>query len=366
MDLREAYRTLDLAGGASEDAVREARKTLAKVWHPDRHANDPALQRKAEAKLAAVNAAFERIRDAGFPKVVADPPPSARPATAPRAIKDVPQPAPNIEFVPRRRVRWSVILLVVAAIGIGTYFAVMKLGRRAGPTDVGGNIAGGGSNAGSDIVAAGSDTGSDIVGAGSDGSADSDLVGAGSDGTGSAGRDGVGSAGRDGVGSAGVGSDGVGSDGVGGDGMGGGAGGSGASSGAQPAGTFGLGATRDVVRATQGSPKRITTVVTEDWYYGFSAISFDKKTGRVVGWRQVDRKLKMHIVPRDAAAAAKARTAGFTQGSTKDEVLGAQGTPTAIFRVIVETWNYGFSSVDFDKAGKVIEYAEHDVKLNLR
>jgi len=34
--------------------------------------------------------------------------------------------------------------------------------------------------------------------------------------------------------------------------------------------------------------------------------------------------------------------------------------------VIVETWNYGFSSIDFGRDGKVIEWAERDVRLRVR
>ena len=67
MELREAYRVLELAPGATEEAVRDARKTLVKVWHPDRHANDPELQKRAEIKLGEINAAFEAVRAGGVP-----------------------------------------------------------------------------------------------------------------------------------------------------------------------------------------------------------------------------------------------------------------------------------------------------------
>ena len=128
MELREAYTILELDPGASEEAVRDARKTLVKVWHPDRHANDPELQKRAEIKLAEINAAFEAVRTAGFPSAV----PAAKPAEpAPPPPKAAPAPVPpvqsTIEIVPRRRVRWGVIVLVLAAVGVGAYFAVVKL-----------------------------------------------------------------------------------------------------------------------------------------------------------------------------------------------------------------------------------------------
>ncbi len=129
MDLREAYRLLDLAVGASEDAVREARKTLAKVWHPDRHANDPDLAKKAQQKLADINAAFETIRDAKFPASLPDPKPAAPSREGPAPTPPPPVDS-QIEFVPRRRVRWSVILILAAALGVGAYFAIVRLGDR--------------------------------------------------------------------------------------------------------------------------------------------------------------------------------------------------------------------------------------------
>lgn len=63
--LDEAYRTLDLAPGASEEDVRRAWRELTKVWHPDRFGEDPALRRRAEEKQKEINEAYETIRAAG-------------------------------------------------------------------------------------------------------------------------------------------------------------------------------------------------------------------------------------------------------------------------------------------------------------
>jgi hypothetical protein len=130
VELHEAYRILDVAAGADEDAVREARKTLAKVWHPDRHTNDPELASKAQAKLADINTAFETIRAAKFPSSVAVPGPPSKPTPAPATwTPRPPSPADSpIELVPRRRLRTWVVLLMVAAIGVGAYVAVMRIG----------------------------------------------------------------------------------------------------------------------------------------------------------------------------------------------------------------------------------------------
>lgn len=62
MRLDDSYRLLDLDARASDEDVKRAWRDLTKVWHPDRFANDPSVQRKAEAKLKAINEAYEAIR----------------------------------------------------------------------------------------------------------------------------------------------------------------------------------------------------------------------------------------------------------------------------------------------------------------
>ncbi len=53
---------LGVKPGASEEEVTQAYRDLAKVWHPDRFADNPRLQKKAEEKLKEVNAAYEYVR----------------------------------------------------------------------------------------------------------------------------------------------------------------------------------------------------------------------------------------------------------------------------------------------------------------
>ena len=52
---------LELPPDATPEQIRRAWRELAKVWHPDRFARDAALQAKATAKLAAINAAYEAL-----------------------------------------------------------------------------------------------------------------------------------------------------------------------------------------------------------------------------------------------------------------------------------------------------------------
>jgi Flp pilus assembly protein TadB len=61
MRLDDCYALLDVSPGATAGEVKRAHRDLAKVWHPDRFANDAALRRKAEEKLKSINDAYETI-----------------------------------------------------------------------------------------------------------------------------------------------------------------------------------------------------------------------------------------------------------------------------------------------------------------
>ena len=53
---------LGLKSGASQEEVTQAYRDLANVWHPDRFAGNPRLQKKAEEKLKEINAAYEYVK----------------------------------------------------------------------------------------------------------------------------------------------------------------------------------------------------------------------------------------------------------------------------------------------------------------
>jgi hypothetical protein len=98
-----------------------------------------------------------------------------------------------------------------------------------------------------------------------------------------------------------------------------------------------LGSTHDAVRAIHGPPTWATDRV---WEYGGSRLYF--KTGRVIGWDiWPGSPLQVQLFP---AASINPVPASFTVGSTKDEVLAVQGTPT---RVTERLWEYGASRVFF-------------------
>lgn len=55
-------KTLGLEPGASREEVKKAYRDLSKVWHPDRFAEDPALQQKAGEQLKAINDAYRHLQ----------------------------------------------------------------------------------------------------------------------------------------------------------------------------------------------------------------------------------------------------------------------------------------------------------------
>lgn len=107
--------------------------------------------------------------------------------------------------------------------------------------------------------------------------------------------------------------------------------------------SFTLGSSRDQVAAAQGTP---TQVSKNRWSWGFSYVDFEKE--RVKSWYSSSMEpLNVVMTP-----SREPENDYFTVGSTKDEVLGVQGTPTKL----TETrWGYGYSYVDFEK-GKVVRW----------
>ena len=57
--IAESYRILELNAGASAEDIKRAYRDLARVWHPDRFLSDDRLRKRAEGRLAEINAAYE-------------------------------------------------------------------------------------------------------------------------------------------------------------------------------------------------------------------------------------------------------------------------------------------------------------------
>lgn len=110
-----------------------------------------------------------------------------------------------------------------------------------------------------------------------------------------------------------------------------------------------LGSSEDEVLAVQGTPTRIDG---DKWYYGFAEVRF--KDGRLREYDNYFGNLKVRVLPSNSSTAQPRRF--FTIGSTPDEVLAVQGTPTSIHG---NSWTFDFSNVFF-RDGKVQQVSNTD------
>ncbi|MGA3117546.1 MAG: J domain-containing protein [Syntrophobacteraceae bacterium] len=125
---------------------------------------------------------------------------------------------------------------------------------------------------------------------------------------------------------------------------------------APPSAFFTIGSPASEVLSIQGSPSRIQG---QTWTYGLSEIQF--RNGRVWKFNNFDGSLRVRMqpsVPEDPAPAP----AYITIGSSEEEVLLVQGTPTRVER---DKWFYGFSELVF-KNGRVVEYDNYFGNLKIR
>lgn len=129
---------------------------------------------------------------------------------------------------------------------------------------------------------------------------------------------------------------------------------------------FTIGSIKDQVLAVQGQPtsiSKIDAIGIETWYYGLNSVTF--KNGRVHEYSNSGGDLQIRMT----ASGTKSKMSDYyTIGSTKNQVLEVQGTPTEITKIEaigVETWFYGLSSITF-KNGRVSEYSNTGGNLLIR
>lgn len=117
-----ALQALDLDAQAGEKEIRGAYRVLVKVWHPDRFQSDLKLREAAEAKLKAINAAFLLLtaKDGGR-----ETPRRTRPAAhRPRPSAQPPRPHRHPQRAPRPRFRLpAVTLLKIGVLVAGVLVA---------------------------------------------------------------------------------------------------------------------------------------------------------------------------------------------------------------------------------------------------
>jgi hypothetical protein len=117
-----------------------------------------------------------------------------------------------------------------------------------------------------------------------------------------------------------------------------------------------IGSTQEEVMKIQGPPEHIRG---QTWVYGVSELGF--KDGRVVRYNNFDGTLKIRVLPSQLRVTSPPEA--FTIGSSPDEVLAVQGTPS---RMGGNRWLFGFSEVRF-KDGRVDGYDNFfgDLKVRL-
>ena len=135
-------------------------------------------------------------------------------------------------------------------------------------------------------------------------------------------------------------------------------------------GYFTRGSSQDDVLHAESTPTRIDryeALREEVWSYGYNQITFSLPDGRVREWDNGDGSLKIRLLPKTS----RSSTPGyFTRGSSQDDVLHAQGTPTGIDRYEAlkeEIWSYGYSQITFSLTdGQVTGWADTGDNLNVR
>ena len=135
---------------------------------------------------------------------------------------------------------------------------------------------------------------------------------------------------------------------------------------------FTRGSSQDEVLHVQGTPTKINSypgLGEETWTYGrLSQVTFSLPEGRVTAWNNYDGNLKVHLLPKSGTSTTPGY---FTRGSSQDDVLHAQGTPTKINSypgLGEETWTYGrLSQVTFSLPdGRVTAWNNYDGNLKVR
>ena len=295
--VKKYFQILGVSRYASLEETKQAYKDLAKVWHPDRFVDNPRLQKKATEKLKEINAAYEGLLSFYESKnIVTDT------NIYPDATQDAPiteqypeSPSEDTGGITSKNNRFLIWIPPICALVILTIIAIIYVDQKNKKQD---------RNASPAILIP------DQIKSSSSDDAES-----------STGKPTI--QGRPSVKIT-------------------------KNTGKRHLLTkeyFTLGSTTDDVLAIQGTP---TLISGNRWSYGFSYIDFE--AGRVVRWynSKLD-PLNVRMIPVKKSNVQKEY---FTLGSTTDDVLATQGTPTHISG---NRWNYGFSYIDFE-AGRVVRW----------
>jgi len=359
-DINRYYEILELKSGASPEEVKRAYRDLVRVWHPDRFSHDPRLQQKAQDKLKEINEAYEKLqaflsgqrarayRSGSRPsqsrphsesgearssdsRAAPDPPPHAETARENTTASSVGiWPAivawlrNEYELMPTVvKIAVTVVLLLIVITSTQNSRSKQTIPEpdktplvASAPKPLSepqGTVARPGRKAGPEDQA----TRPPSKDAPARKKATAKLE------TPPAGRE---------------------------------AGGEHAVSPRLPSGYFTIGSSKDDVLAIQGEP---SSIIGSTFHYGYSSVHF--RGDRVSGYSNISNNLKVRLLPGAEASGASSR-GYFTTGSSKDDVLAVQGTPSS---VIGSTFHYGYSSVHF-RGDRVSGYSNISNNLRVR
>ena len=117
---------------------------------------------------------------------------------------------------------------------------------------------------------------------------------------------------------------------------------------------FTLGSSKDEVLSVQGTPDHFSE---NSFHYGHSMIHFT--SDRVTGWNEATNyPLEVKLLPSMPTSSKY-----FTLGSSRDEVIAAQGTPDQYSERMLK---YGYSTVSFENGYVVSWYQSAASPLNVR
>lgn len=130
-----------------------------------------------------------------------------------------------------------------------------------------------------------------------------------------------------------------------------------------------IGSSKETVEEIEGTPVRIRkSQVVESWSYNWGdSVTFDIQTGKVFGWYNESGRLRAAMVTNGKIARPDPK-ATFQEGSTKEDVVRAQGSPKRVEKNTMlrqETWTYNRGdTVTFDSQNdRVLSWGNYSKTL---